>query len=151
MPDDAFEEDENLIGDLPLAHEPGWERLTSIQQQFVAMRTIEGMVGNGGWHAVYYNACADYLPLAASGYELIGALEQARICGDVLSTIDSDPWAGPPNTWPDPNANEAPMGSKDIGDFDDPWYALDLAELASRKAAFIGANRPEFRDPFACE
>src|SRR5690606_35459196 len=102
------------LGPLPLMSQPGWDRLTPAQRWFVAMEVVEGQVGNGGFHAVYFNDCAGYLPLALAGYEAIGAAAQAEIVRSVLQTMKEDPWAGPPNTWPDPDAEDSPPGSKDI-------------------------------------
>lgn len=139
-----YERINDAIGSLPNAGELGWDRLTDTQQRFVAMGVVEGQVTNGGFHAVYYNSCHEYLALAASGYQAIGAREQATIVQNVLTMMASDPWAGPPNTWPDPDAAEPPPGTKDIGEFDDQWYALDLNALDLLKARYIEDHPAEF-------
>lgn len=133
-----------VMKSLPESDEPGWDRLTVSQQRFVAMNAVEGQVTNGGFHAVYYNRCQHYLTLAAAGYAAIGAHEQAGIVRNVLDTMHGNPWAGPPETWPDPNAAEPPKGGRNIEDFDDPWYRLDLGVLDARKAQYIETHTAGF-------
>lgn len=139
-----------VLKGLPGPDEPRWYRLTQAQQWLVAMETIEGQVTNGGFHSVYYNQCQQHLSLAAAGYEAIGAHSQATIIRQVLETMANDPWAGPPETWPDPNAPAPPRGAKDIGTFDDPWYALDLEALGHTKMKYVDGH-PELFPPSGTE
>lgn len=144
MSDAPWDKVDAALGALPLMSQPGWDSLTPTQQWFVAMEVVEGQVFNGGFHAVYYNDCAEYLPLALAGYEAIGATAQAEIVCSVLQTMRDDPWAGPPNTWPDPDAEDSPPGSKDIGEFDEPWEKLDTS-VWDLKAKYVDEHREEFR------
>ena len=127
---------------VPIASEAGWDDLRPEQQWLVGMMVIEGQVGNGGFHQVYFNRCADYLPLAIAGYKAIGASVQARILKEVMEMVAADPWAGPRDIWPDPDADESPPGSGDIGDFEEEWYRHDTIEVHNLKIRYI-QNHPE--------
>lgn len=137
----------DTIDRLPGPEEPGWDRLTPSQQQFVSMSVVEGQVFNGGFHQVYFNDCHAFLPAALAGYRAIGAKPQAEIVERVMAMVRDDPWSGPPDIWPDPNAEERPPGSKDIGVFDQQWYALDLRELRRLKLDYLNAHPDDFRHP----
>jgi hypothetical protein len=143
MADDQRMVDAALRG-LPSAEELGWDRLTAAQQCFCAMEVVEGQVGNGGFHALVYNNCRHYLPLAIDGYSLIGASGHARLARAAGEMMADDPWSGPPETWPDPGAESPPEGAGDIGSFDEPWWALDGGQLDRLKAAYIAANPEQF-------
>ncbi|MFI4915147.1 MAG: DUF4375 domain-containing protein [Phycisphaerales bacterium JB060] len=137
----------DAIDRLPGPEEPGWDRLTPSQQQLICMSMIEGQVTNGGFHQVYFNGYQQYLPLALAGYRAIGAKPQAEIVELVLAMVRDDPWSGPPDIWPDPDAEERPPGSRDIGVFDQQWYALDLRELRRLKLDYLNAHPDRFRHP----
>ena len=121
-----------------------WPKLTEVQQQFISIMIISGQVFSGGFHAVYYNNCARYMPLALRGLERIGAEAEADIVRMVVRVMESDPWAGPPETWPNPDQQEPPPGAGDIGEYDDPWYALDMIAMWRRMATFITAHPDQF-------
>ncbi|MBX3410212.1 MAG: DUF4375 domain-containing protein [Phycisphaeraceae bacterium] len=129
---------------VPGPGEPGWDRLTRAEQWLVAMSIIEGQVTSGGFHAVYYNSCDGCLPLAIEGYDAIGAAAQKELLEKVVAMMAADPWAGPPNTWPEPDAPERPEGSGDIGVFDEAWYRLDLRRLDQRKLVHVTAHPERF-------
>lgn len=137
----------DAVRGLPLSDEPGWDQLSTAQQQFVSMSVVEGQVFNGGFHQVYFNDCHAFLPAALAGYRAIGAKPQAEIVELVLVMVRDDPWSGPPDIWPDPNAEEPPPGSKDIGVFDDQWSALDGARLDRLKLKHLNAHPDQFRHP----
>lgn len=138
---------DQAIDRLPGPEEPGWDRLTPSQQQFICMSMIEGQVTNGGFPQLYSNECDSYLPAALAGYRAIDAKPQAEIVERVMAMVREDPWSGPSDTWPDPDAEQPPPGSKDIGVFDDPWYALDLRELHRIKLDYLKAHPNQFRHP----
>lgn len=98
----------DAVRGLPYPNEPGWDQLSTAQQQFVSMSVVEGQVFNGGFHQVYFNDCHAFLPAALAGYRAIGAKPQAEIVERVMAMVREDPWSGPPDIWPDPNAEERP-------------------------------------------
>ncbi len=128
----------------PFIEDDAWAGLTEAQRQFISILYIAGQVFNGGFHAVYYNNCAPYLPMALLGLERIGAEGEASIVREVIRLMDKDPWAGPPETWPDPDRVEPPVGSGDIGDYDDKWYLLDATVRCRKMAEYITSNPSHF-------
>lgn len=134
---------EFVLKSLPTADEDGWNRLTVSQKQFVAMNIIEGQIGNGGFHAVYYNNCQQYLLQALSGYNAIGANEQAEVVQRVLDIMEDDPWAGPPESWPNPAATNIPE-CLDIGIYDEIWYETDFNKVDRLKAKYIKSHPGDF-------
>ena len=135
---------DNVLDSIVYPDNPKWDQLSAAQKQLVCMSIIEGQVTNGGFHQVYFNDCHQYLPLALDGYRAIGAKEHARIVEAVMAMVAEDPMTGPPEIWPDPHAPEPPEGSKEIGDFDRPWYALDAARLQWMKNWYIESHPDEF-------
>ena len=119
--------------------------LPSPVRWLVAMMTIEGQIGNGGFHAVWYNRCDGFLLAAIEGYEAIGLPEFATLLRQALDMTTVDPYAGPHDIWPDRERAEAPVGSLDIGDLDEPWYALqrELIDRADRAKADLVRKYPE--------
>ena len=148
MPDpDPVLDVQDIIDALPMPIDPGWDELTTAQQQLTCMFTIEGQVFNGGFHQVYYNNCHPYLPMALDGFRAIGATDYAEIVEQVMAMVAEDPRTGPPEIWPDPNAPDLPEGSKDIGDFDRLWYALDWHQMMRKIHAYIVSHPDEFPRP----
>lgn len=128
----------------PFIEDEAWLRLTDTQRSFIAIMTVDGQVSNGGFHAVYYNNCGAYMPLAHRGLLLIGANAEAEIVQSVMQMMESDPWAGPPETWPVPKRHEPPQGAGDIGEYDDRWYALGSIEMWKRMCSYIKEHPDEF-------
>lgn len=137
----------DAVRGLPFSDEPGWDQLSTAQQQFVSMFVVEGQVFNGGFPQLYSNECDSYLPAALAGYRAIGAKPQVEIVEQVMAMVRDDPWSGPSDTWPDPDAEEPPPGSKTIEVFDDQWSALDGARLDRIKLWYLNAHPDDFRHP----
>lgn len=142
LQDPSFDE---ATRQLPSPWDAEWRNAAHIPKCFASMESVEGQVTNGGFHAVLYNGCAHLLPLALDGYRAIGALAQASLLDRVMDCIQTDPWCGPPETWPEPEAESPPQGSRDLSEFDDEWFALDLGALYELKVQYFRRNVEAFQ------
>ncbi len=138
---------DTVLDALSYPDDPRWPTQNAAQQQLVCMSIVEGQVFNGGFHQVYFNDCHQYLPLALEGYRAIGAKDHARIVERVMAMVAEDPMTGPPEIWPDPDAPDRPESALNIGNFDDPWYALDAVRLRWLKSWYIERYPDKFPQP----
>lgn len=111
----------------------------------MSMLVVEGMIGNGGFHALWYNHVDGFLPAAIEGYEAIGLPQLGALLRRAVEMVAADPYAGPRDIWPDPDAEERPEGRPDIGDLEDEWYPLErsLMDAIDRAKADLVRTRPE--------
>jgi hypothetical protein len=125
----------------------GPEDLPSLRREvacFVAMQTIEGQVFNGGFCAIYYNNCWEYLPYALEGYANIGATGNIAILRVVMESVPKVFSEQPREKWPE----EYPMPDLSEGGLDvleQAWYRLER-EVDELKAKYVRAN-PELFVP----
>lgn len=107
----------------------------------VAMSVIESQVFNGGFRAIYYNFCFDFLPDALAGYRGIGAHRQAEALQRVMDSVPAERWNGPNAAWP----YEYPMPDltdEQLDSLEREWYALNEGSTDELKAQFV-VSRPD--------
>lgn len=110
---------------------------------FVAMHAIESQVFNGGFCAIYYNNCWEYLPYALEGYANIGATQHIALLRVVIDSVPKVFSEQPREKWPE----EYPMCDLSEGGLDvleQAWYRLER-EVDERKANYVRANPGVFQ------
>lgn len=138
MTDNKWQLLEQAIDYLPSQEECGWDKLSDVEKQFVAMRIIEGQVMNGGFPAVYYNDNSHYIAQAMEGYQLIQAQAHADILRALLSSVSR-------NTKTCSECMEAdgvPLGVDEV--YDEQWHVLDSRHLAQLKLDYIRTHSNQF-------
>jgi CRISPR/Cas system-associated protein endoribonuclease Cas2 len=129
---------EQTIDYLPSQEESGWDKLSIVEKQFVAMRIIEGQVMNGGFPAVYYNDNSHYIALAMEGYQLIQAQSHADILRSLLSSVSRNAKKRMESI----EADAVPLGVDEV--YDEQWHVLDSRQLAQLKHDYIRTHSNQF-------
>lgn len=139
----------------PFAVQSDWRDAASMDalpqpvRWLAAMSTVEGMIGNGGFHALWYNRVDGFIPAAIEGYGAIGLPQLGALLRRAVEMVAADPYAGPRDLGPDPDAEERPEGYPDIGDLEDEWYPLErsLMDAMDRAKAALVRSRPDVFTP----
>ncbi len=114
-------------------------------QWFVAMRVIEAQVFNGGFCAIYYNNCYEFVPIALAGYKAIGAHHHALLLARVMESVPRIFSEKPQDQWPD----DYPMpdlSSDEHDEIETAWYSLERA-LDELKARYVREHPEQFERP----
>src|SRR5262249_52006101 len=92
-----------------------YARLDPPSRQVVALVLVHGQQMNGAFPAVYYNGCGHMMTDAIACMRTIGADAPASIAQAYVDAITQNPYLGPPEVWPTP---DAPPGSATQEDSD---------------------------------
>lgn len=118
---------------------PPWDDGSDVAA-LLAIRQIEGMIGNGAWPAVYYNRIGWLVPLAANGYRMIGMEVCAERCDLAMQLVRRAEEAHPEmdhqsDAWRSDGLMEA-VGEDGWDRLDIDWYKL-TARTYEFAAAYI--------------
>jgi HEAT repeat protein len=123
--------------------EVGWEALTPVQRQVLAVEMLEGEVNNGGFDQYFYNSSGDTWPDAQAGLQAIGATEVGKLLARAVARFGSE---GPSNDRETRQKQLAKISSagNSFSTLEDEFYK-DENNLQPALLAFIAAHADEFR------
>ena len=122
--------------------EVGWDELTPIQRQVLAVQLLEGEVNNGGFDQYFFNSSGDSWPDAQAGLQAIGATAVAKLLDQALARFGD----GPPSTVQEIRQQQLAKiaAANGFSPLEDEFYK-DENNSQPALLSYIAAHADEFR------
>lgn len=123
--------------------EVGWDELTPIQRQVLAVQMLQNEVNNGGFDQYFFNSSGDTWPDAQAGLQAIDATEISKLLARAVARFGSDGPSTDRQMRQEQLAKISNAGNN-FSALEDEFYK-DEHNLQPALLAFITAHADEFR------